>query len=137
MRKLLPLFLALFLPLAACGDDSPTDPTEAAVGTYALVRVNGSTLPALVEQDATGKADVLSGTLTLRSDKSYTETFNVRFTPAAGAVQTFPVTENGTFTVTNSTVQFKDSDGLTYTGTLSGNSLSYNVEGFAVTYQKQ
>lgn len=27
MRRLLPLFLVLLLPLAACGDGSPTDPT--------------------------------------------------------------------------------------------------------------
>ena len=137
MRKFLFLCLALLLPLAACGDDGPTDPTQSAVGTYTLVQVNGSPVPALLGQFEEGRIDVLSGTLTLRNDKSYTETVNVRFTPTTGVVQTIPVTENGTFTVTGSTVQFKTSDGETYSGTLSGKFLEYNVDGLTARYEKQ
>ena len=137
MRKFLVLCLALLLPLAACGDDGPTDPTQSAVGTYTLVQVNGSPLPALLGQFPEGRIDVLSGTLTLRNDKSYTEMVNVRFTPTTGVVQTIPVTENGTFTVTGSTVQFNTSDGETYSGTLSGKFLEYNVDGLTARYEKQ
>lgn len=137
MRKLLPLLFVLILPLSACGDDAPTDPTQAAVGTYTLVQVNGSTLPALIGQFAEGRIDVLSGTLTLRNDKSFTETVNVRITPTTGVIQTFPSTENGTFTVTGTTVQFQTSERGSYSGTLSGNTLTYNVEGISATYQKQ
>ena len=137
MRKFLFLCLALLLPLTACGDDGPTDPTQSAVGTYTLVQVNGSPVPALLGQFEEGRVDVLSGTLTLRNDKSYTEMVNLRFTPTTGVVQTIPVNEDGTFTVTGSTVQFKTSDGDTYSGTLSGNTLEYNVDGLTATYRKQ
>ena len=137
MRKLLFLLLAVLLPLSACGDDGPTETSESAVGTYALVQVNGSNLPALFAQDANGKVEVLSGTFTVRSDKSYTETLNGRSTPISGVVQTFSVTENGTYSVSGSTVQFQPSDGGSYSGTLSGNSLSYSVDGVTVRYQKQ
>ncbi|CAN5837201.1 hypothetical protein BH23GEM6_BH23GEM6_24240 [soil metagenome] len=136
MRKLLIFVLTTLLPLAACGDGGPTDPTQSAVGTYTLVQVNGA-LPALLEQFPEGRVDVVSGTLRLRGDRTYTETVNLQFTPSTGVVQTFPATENGTFTVTGSTVQFQTSDGDTYSGTLSGNTLSYNVDGFSATYQKQ
>ena len=137
MRKFLFLCLVLLLPLAACGDDGPTDPTQSAVGTYALVQVNGSPVPALLGQFPEGRLDVLSGTLTLRNDKSYTETVNIRVTPTTGVVQTVPITENGTFTVTGSTVQFNTSEGDTYSGTLSGNTLEYNVDGLTATFRKQ
>ncbi len=137
MRKFLIFVLTSLLPLAACGDGGPTDPSQSAVGTYTLVQVNGSALPALLGQFAEGGVDVLSGTLTLRGDRTYTETVNVRITPSTGVVQTFPAIEDGTFTVTGSTVQFQTSDGDTYSGTLSGTTLSYNVDGLSATYQKQ
>ena len=143
MRKLLPLFLVLFLPFAACGDDtlSPPDPTEAAVGTYTLVQVFGRTLPALLGNSGGGyPLYVTSGTLTLRSVKSYTETVNSQITrPASeGGVQTSSRTENGTFAVVGTTVQFRRSDlnGDVRSGTLIGNTLSFDAD-IGATYQKQ
>ena len=137
MRKFLVLCLALLLPLAACGDDSPTDPTQSAVGTYTLVQVNGSPLPAYLGQSPQGRADVLSGTLTLRNDKSYTEMVNVQVTPLIGAVHTVPVNENGTFTITGRTVQFMPDTGGTYSGTLTGTTLESNAKGLTARYEKQ
>ena len=141
MRRLLPLFVVLFLPLAACGDDtlSPPDLTQAAVGTYTLVQIDGRTLPALLATVDDAPLHVLSGTFTLRSDKSYTQTVNFQITrPAsAGGVETFDRVGNGTFAVVGTTVQFRTSDGIVLrSGTLIGNTLSFDT-GIGATYQKQ
>lgn len=136
MRKFL-LLVALLFPLSACGDD-PTDPTQAVVGTYTLVQVNGANLPALVLQNATGRYELLSGTLTLRSDQSFSQILTVRLTPPGSS---FPLSEIGTFSVSGNTVNFQTSAGATYSGTLSGNMLTVNAiivgQGFIGVYQKQ
>ena len=135
MHRCLLRFLVLILPLAACGNE-PTDPTEAAVGTYTLVQFNGSNLPAVTSQDATGRVEAVSGTLTLRSDASFAETINARFTPTSGAVQTTSLNNSGTFTTAGNTVQFRTSESVRYSGTLSGNTLEYTAQGFTARYQK-
>jgi hypothetical protein len=134
MRRFWFLLLAFVLPLAAC--EGPTDPTQTAVGTYGLVQFNGSALPTITSQDATGRVEVVSGTLTLRSDRSFAETINARFTPTSGAVQTTSVNNSGTFTVTGNTVRFQTSDGATYSGTMDGIILQYTVQGIVVRYEK-
>lgn len=135
MRRFLFLLLTLILPIAACGNE-PTDPTQTAVGTYTLVQFNGSNLPAVTSLDATGRVEAVSGTLTLRSDGSFAETINARFTPTSGAVQTTSLNNSGTFTTAGNTVQFRTSEGVRYSGTLSGNTLEYTAQGFTARYQK-
>jgi uncharacterized lipoprotein YajG len=134
MGRFLFLLLAVVLPLAAC--EGPADPTQNVVGTYTLVQLNGSPLPALTSQDAFGRVELVSGTLTLRSDRSFAETLHGRFTPTSGAIQTNTVNNSGTFTVTGSTVRLQSSEGATYSGTLNGNILEYALQGFLLRYHK-
>ena len=137
MRKSLVLCLSLLLPLAACGDDGPTDPTQSAVGTYTLVQVNGSPLPAFLGQSGGLRIEILSGTMTLRSNKSYTDSENRRRTSAGGVAETYQFIEEGTFTVTGSTVQFHASNGPRYSGTLRGKFLEFTAAGINAKYEKQ
>lgn len=49
----------------------------------------------------------MSGTLTLRSDRSFAETIDGRFTSTSGAVQTDSASNSGTFTVAGDTVRYQ------------------------------
>ncbi|MBA3969264.1 MAG: hypothetical protein H0X52_04100 [Gemmatimonadetes bacterium] len=140
MRKLLPLILALSLPLAACGDS--TGPGEQRVdGTYTLVQLNGQAPPVTVFQSAAGRVEITGATLLLRPDFSYRETINVRGVPATGAPVTQDEIENGTYTVVGNSITFTipasgGEPSYSYTGAVSGNTVTYTFEGLAFVYRK-
>jgi hypothetical protein len=80
-RPMAVLLLALVLPLAACSDG--TSPEESINGVYTLQTVNGINLPWVAFEASAGKVEVVSGSVTLRSDGSFTD------------LTTFRITENG------------------------------------------
>jgi ABC-type uncharacterized transport system auxiliary subunit len=65
MTKRLALSATLVLILAACRDQS------GATGTYRLLEVNGSGLPAPASRHTRGHAEIIDGTVTLKADGSY------------------------------------------------------------------
>lgn len=135
MCKFGPFFLLLLL-VGACGD-GPTNPTDAVIGMYSLVQLNGLDLPILVAQDPGRRVEVISGFLTLRSDSSYVGTINTQVDPAAGAAQIVPSIENGTFSVSGNSVRFQPRAGASYSGTRDGRTLSYKSSGATATYRKR
>ncbi len=141
MRKFLPLLLTLFLPLSACGDDG-TGPGEQRVdGTYNLIQLNGQAVHVTIQQSTSGRVEVNGGTLVLRPDFSYQETIGFRIIPATGAPITDNVIENGTYTVVGSSITFTipasaGDPSFSYTGAVSGNTVTYTLEGLAVVYRK-
>ncbi len=142
MRRLFALCLAAF-SAAACDSGSSTEPGGGMVAsTYALETVNGARLPATIFRDADGRIEATAGTLTLRGDRSYTESFQVRLVPTSGPSDSDEITENGTYSVVGSTITFTVPAGggepaFSYTGAINGDVLTYAVEGTSVQYRKR
>jgi hypothetical protein len=109
MRRI--ALLAAVIALAACTNDS-TSPNGSVIGSYSLRTINGNTLPYTFSNN-----DVLvSDRLTLNSDGSY---FDV------ASFSNGQSTEQGTWSINNNLITFNDqSDGITYSASLSGNVLT-------------
>jgi len=123
---------------AACGGDSPTQPTSASVaGTWNLQTVNGSGLPYIVGQVGSDKLELVSDVLTVGESGTFTQLTEFRVTES-GQVSTESVPDAGSYALNGTAVTFTfDSDGSTGTGSLSGNTLTIAAGGFALIYKKQ
>lgn len=149
--------LAAAVLLAACGGGGgdagitgpaqppKIDPYVAAAGSYALTSVNGSVaLPGSVFYTTPapgGRLDISSGSMVLRADKSFTETFNFTNIPVTGASTIDADVTTGTFVLTSGSIVFTINDptsGLhSWSGTLdAGGTISYNDQGFLAVYKK-
>ena len=137
MRRIRVLLFALLPLLSACGNDGPTGPTRRVAGVYALAQLNGSTLPTLLFQNPSLRADVLDGSRTLRSNMTYTGYMRILYTPVGGTPQQEFDDESGTFTVAGDTVQFQPINGSPYTATVEDGTLTYSTDRFTATYRKQ
>jgi len=115
MRKL--VFLAAGLvALAACNNDS-TSPNGSVTGTYSLQTVNGSSLPYTFSDGSV----LVSDRLSLNSNGTYVDiaTFSNSTTS----------TEQGLWSINNNLITFNDqTDGLQYTGSLSGSVLTESFQ---------
>jgi hypothetical protein len=137
--------LALGLVVAACGGDASgpnvEDPYAAAAGTFTLTTANGQ-LPYVFFQNSAGRAEIYGGSMVLRQDRSYTETLNARAVFNTGAPPTNSNNvESGTYTIVGSqvtwTVPPSGADaGFSYTGALSGRTLTYTYDGIAYVFTK-
>jgi hypothetical protein len=132
--------LAATVSLACSSSTEPKTPSY--VGVYGLALVNAGGLPATVFQNSAGRDVLLNGTMTIRSDGSYTETLNYSVVLISGAATPETNTENGQYTVVGSQITFTiPAQGTTaafsYTGAVSGSSLTYTYSGTSYTYQKQ
>jgi len=122
---------------AACGSDSTSPDTGNAsvTGTYSLKSLAGVALPA-PGKDQTGAVygTVNTGTLTLTSTNTFAS--NLSYTPTAGGTGT--KSDGGTYAVTGTTVNFRDSSGQDlYVATFSGgNTLTFTANGQVRVYQK-
>jgi hypothetical protein len=129
MRRI--ALLGLIVALAACNNDS-TSPNGSAVGNYSLHTYNGALLPVDL-----GNGDILtSDQLQLSANGTYID--QAQF--SNGGTQT----EQGNWSITNNLIYFNDlTDGIQYTGSLSGNVLTESFQqvsgGASITevYQKQ
>lgn len=141
------LLLALSsLAFAACGggdSTAPQNPNAAAVGNYTLTQVNSAPLPFTYVQNSTGRAEVTSGTMALRSDLSFTETLNRRVIYTNGTVEPINAeVTNGTFAIVGSQVTFTipangTDAALSFTGAYSNGVATYTWSGVSYRYQKQ
>lgn len=128
MRRIALLGLVA-VALAACNNDS-TSPNGTAIGTYDLVTVNGSNLPVDM-----GNGVLTSDVLTLNSNGTYID--QATYSNASSQ------TEQGNWSISNNLISFNDiTDGLSYTGSLSGTVLTetFNVNGggsVTEVYQRQ
>ena len=127
----------LLIVAAACGGDSPTQPTASVVGTWNLQTVNGSALPYLVPQTDFEAVELMSDVLTAAANGTFTQMTRFRVTQDG---QAYPdsIPDAGSYALNGTAVTFTfDSDGSTGTGSLSGNTLTVAAEGFALVYKKQ
>jgi hypothetical protein len=125
---------ALVIGTTAC--DSSTDPEDAIVGTYTLASVNGDPVPSTLIQVPDYRLEIVSGTLTVRDNNTWTETASIRETEGT-TVTTSTTTVQGTYSINGNTATFTDSDGDSLTSTFSGGdtlTTTESAEGFTITF---
>lgn len=132
-----------FLLLAACGDSSPTDVPADIEGTYTLETVNGEVVPFEIFEDEEATYVLEGGTFELRADMSYTETidFEIIYVDEEQEPESDPAIENGTYSVEGSSIRFDvpatdDDPAFSYEGTVSGDTLTYSVQGVVAVYTR-
>lgn len=126
--------IAILVAAGACGSDDSTSPIVGASGTWNLQSINGSALPVTIGS-GTQTVTVIASTLTISSNGNYNEVVTLR---PVGTTTNTTFTEIGTWSATNGLVTFNDqTDGVTYTGTVSGNTLTENAAGFTSVYTRQ
>ena len=101
---------------------------------WSLQSINGSALPVTI--GAGGQAvTVIAATLTISSNGNYNEVVTLR---PVGTTTNSTFTEIGTWSFANGVVTFNDqTDALTYTGSVNGNTLTENTAGFVSVYARQ
>lgn len=126
--------VALLVAAGACGSDDSTSPTIGASGTWSLQTINGTALPVTIGSGSQA-VSVIASTLTISSNGNYNEVVTLR---PLGATSNTTFTEIGTWSFANGVVTFNDqTDGVTYTGAITGNSLTENTAGFVSVYARQ
>lgn len=124
---------------ASCADMvSPDEAADrAVVGVYSIATVNGSALPITLGVDDTASVDLLSGTITLRTDKSFTDIINVKLTTPSG-VTLESDTARGNYARQADTLKFAPTDGHdNYQVTVANNAtLTESSIEFIIVYHK-
>lgn len=122
---------------AACSS-GPIDPSEAIAGTWELSTINGQTLPFVWQtQDANNSVSFASGTLTLRSDGTFTDhtEFSVK---VDGTNQSQPLESSGTWKISADTLTLTPTEAPEYTMTWNGSDrLSQAFDQLMLLYHKE
>ena len=123
-HSLLCLVSATTLGLSGCGSDRVVTPPAGLEGGYTLETVNGETLPFLKSESPSERVEVVSGSLTLRLDRTYSGEIVEQWT-IGGNTELFPETSAGTFSVSGNQLTFTEGgSGAVYHGTINGNRIS-------------
>jgi hypothetical protein len=127
-----PVFLLLLgLATTGCKPETKAPPPAAVAGTYTLVSVNGSKVPATVAHDGVN-LQVRSGTFTINADGTCgTKT---TFVPPSGSETMREV--KATYTQDGTKLTMKWQGAGTTVGTVAGSTFQMNNEGMVLTYQK-
>jgi hypothetical protein len=120
--------------VAGCGGDStgPTGPQ----GTYRLERVNGGSLPFLAEQFGDFRIDIVSGSLIVRADHTFSAEITSQQTNGS-ASQTIAEQAAGSWTSNGSAITFTEPGSAAYSGQLSGDRLTAQRAGVTFEFVKQ
>ena len=126
--------VSLLFVLTACL--SSTEP-ESIYGTYDLQTIAGQPLPYVLFQSGADKMELTAGHQRLNSDMTYSSSATLRVTES-GAVEIWPGTTAGTYTVNGSSLTFtpSDHDLEPYTGSLFDKTLTIIEEGLAFVFVK-
>jgi hypothetical protein len=139
MRKTFGALLLAFT-LAACNGDSTSPKTGTLAGNYLLRTANGTAVPGVASQDATGLYEVLHGRVLLQSDFSFLDSLQTRFTPTGGAAQAQVEVRIGNYVQTgnNITLYFQSGSTLNlYSMTwIDPNTLAYSERELSLIYSK-
>ena len=125
MRRITGLLVLGLALVGACNSDSTSPSGGTLTGSYSLRTVNGSALP----YNFPNGLVLVSETLTLGSNGSYTDvaTYNSGQTS----------TEFGSYSALNNSVTFHDqTDGITYSGSVSADVLTEISNGYTSVYQR-
>lgn len=138
MRRI--VLIGITLILAACGRDDlvsiPSNPNPANIsGSYQLKTFDGHDLPVLVAEVGAYQASLISGTLNLNANSTYSLEFNVRL-DETGNPRMSTVSEAGSWNVTRDSITLAANAGFTRTGTVSGNVISVQSSGITLVLRK-
>jgi hypothetical protein len=138
MRKLTG---ALLLVLAAACNDSTGTGTGTLEGDYTLQTANAQAVPTIAVDDNSGRFEVLRGRIVLRTNNTFVDSLNYRFTPPGGTASTSWDVRQGSYIQTgdNVTLTFQTTTGGLvdyYITWINGNALAYAEEGLSLIYRK-
>lgn len=139
MRRLATVVAALAVTVAAaCGSDSPTQPTQASfAGSWSLQTVNGSALPFTAAQNGADKLDILTDVFTASSAGTFDEMATTR-TTINGLASIDTLADSGTYVISGGTVTFRfASDSSSLPGTVSGKTMTITQSGYSFVYRQQ
>ena len=118
--------------------------------TYRLVSISGDSLPVVVAGNSAGRVDIVSGSLILRSDGSYTQRESRRSFPSAEAERILgqrPASntytrEAGTYLVRDTLIiltPYADTtaDEVPYVGSIHGRIVEFESDGSFYVYRQQ
>jgi hypothetical protein len=129
MRTCYFALLVASLFLVACSQASKTtDPT----GTYTLISIDGHDLPYAPPQEGVNSPQVVSSTLTLNADGTFSMTISFR----VGSGNPISRDLSGTYTRDGSDFKMQWKGAGVTTGTFKGNTFTFNNEGALFAYQK-
>lgn len=126
MTRLVAVLCAL-LVTSACSESTSISTTTG--GSFTLSTVNGNDLPAVETQSGGNRTEVLSGSVSLKTDGSWTLALTKRLTTAAGTTTNSTQTDSGTWTQNNGAVLLTSNTGAAISGTLFAGVLTLNNQG--------
>jgi hypothetical protein len=106
---------------AACGSDSATGPSAADVaGAYPMSAVRGFPVPHTFTDGAGSKLTIEGGSISIDATGSYALTYRGKLNAL-----TFDLTDEGTYSLSGSTMTFdpEDAEDLPFTGRIQGSSV--------------
>ena len=133
--------LGIVFTLAACGHDGvgPSPPSSTIAGTYDLTTVDGQVLPFTALDLGAYQAKLVSGTLRLSTDGTYSFQFSIRIEDS-GNVRTAADSDSGLWNVNDNAVTLASTQGdISRTGTVSGTvmTLQSSIRVFGLTKHRQ
>lgn len=135
MRRLaLGVFAAVVLAGATACDGEGLIGVPEIDGTYTLRSANGDDVPAVLYQDPSVLVELVSGSITLDDDGSFTATHALRETESDGTSTSYAADCSGTYSQLGGVITFLEAEanlcGGTYEATLSGSTLTiaYDAE---------
>jgi hypothetical protein len=131
---------AAVVTVAGCDSSNPVEALPDVTGTYTLVDIGGEAPPVTLLEDDFFRIDLISGTLILRANGTYSEPLLFEFTDKTDDTSERETgTDTGTYTVLSATAltfTSDDPDIGSYSATISGNELTYSFEGTQIRYRK-
>jgi hypothetical protein len=136
-------FAAATVLLAACGGSDSNAPDNSHVGVYALVSVDGETLPVTIADEPGLLVTLTEGAMTLNANNTFALT--TRFEAVVNGEPIPPgfTNCNGSYrrsgnTITLTSTGTEECDAVTTTGTLSGdgNTLTVNDQGSVAVFKR-
>lgn len=133
--------LGIAFTLAACGHDGvgPSPTPSTVPGTYTLTTVDGQVLPFTALDLGAYQAKLVSGTLSLSADGTYSFQFGIRIEDS-GNVRTAADSDGGLWNVNDNAMTLASTRGdISRTGTVSGNvmTLQSSSRVFGLTKNRQ
>jgi len=138
MRKILFAMASIVLVLsaAACSDLATGLGYGNVTGTYNLQTFNGSSLPALFDQNSFQERDLVAETFTIYSDGTYTDDYRMRTSDRNGTSD-LNYHDAGTYQQNNSALQFRNSStGDVFTGSITGSTLTITQFGDVYVFSR-
>jgi hypothetical protein len=131
------LALIAMVTLSSCAEKGPTLAEISLTGVYTVRTVNGNNLPVVLTGSGTTTIELVSSTLTLNANGSYTDMGTLRHT-SAGVVTMGPNNDAGTYTFANGTIRFASTvnAGSILNGTPGTNTITIVSQGMTIVYRR-